>query len=151
MASGYFSLVELKISLAIIDILLGVAMLACKDYLIPANKAAAKAVLMEVASRQEQFLMKNGTCSGSPPSAGCAFSEPADTVPTEDCASFALVLTAGTSPASRGGCPAGLPIFTITANGKAGTIQEGQPAAGAGTASSVNQFGLRLLNGMRFT
>ena len=144
LGNGGFSLMELMIALVIIGILMSMAVPAYQEYLRRANQAAAKAVLMEVSSRQEQYLMKSGAYSNSYTVAGCVFSELAYTVPAEVCANFDITLTAGTNTASTVVAMQGLPIFRVSASGKAGTIQAGYPAAGATTEYSINQFGLKL-------
>lgn len=137
-----FSLVELIVVAAIIGILTSISLPAYREYIIRANKSAAKAVLMDVASRQEQFVMKAGAYSDSYNPAGCVFSELAYTVPAEVCANFDIVLTAGTNAGSTVAALQGLPIFTISVSGKAGTGQEGYPATTS--PLSINQFGLKL-------
>ena len=141
---GGFTLIELMVASAVIGILLSFAMPAYREYLIRANQAAAKAVLMEVSSRQEQYVMKAGAYSSSYTATGCVFGELAYTVPDDVCANFDIALTAGTNTASTVVAMQGLPIFRVSASGKAGTIQAGYPAAGATTEYSINQFGLRL-------
>ncbi|MCK9381150.1 MAG: prepilin-type N-terminal cleavage/methylation domain-containing protein [Sulfuritalea sp.] len=139
-----FSLIELVVVVLVIGILGAIAMPSYNAYLIRANKAAAKAVLMEVASRQEQYVMKAGAYSNTYTVANCVFGELGYTVPTEVCTKFDFALNAGNNTASTVVALQGLPIFTVSASGKAGTIQEGNPAAGASTELSINQFGLKL-------
>lgn len=131
-----FSLVELVVVVAIIGILMAIAIPSYKQYLIRANKSAVKAVLLDVSSRQEQFVMKAGSYG--------TLADLNYTVPTEVSAYFDITLTTGTNSGSTVAALQGMPTFTISASGKVGTVQEGQPAAGAGTAYSINQFGLKL-------
>lgn len=134
-ASG-LSLIELLMAILVLGVLLAIAIPGYKDYQIRANKSAVKAVMLEIASREEQFLMGTG-----------AFGSLAQinyTVPPEVSAVFDISLTTGTNSGSTITALQGLPTFTITASGKAGTIQAGHPAAGASTALSINQFGLKL-------
>lgn len=131
-----FSLVELVVVVAIIGILTAIAMPAYNEYLIRANKAAAKAVLMEIFSRQEQYVMNSGSYG--------TLAQLNYTVPTDVSTYFDVTLTTGTNSGSTVVALQGMPIFTVSASGKTGTLQEGQPAAGASTALSINQFGLKL-------
>ena len=130
--NGGFSLIELIIAVAIIGILAAIAVPSYNQYLIRANKAAAKAVLMEVASRQEQYVMTAGSYG--------TLAQLNYTVPDDVSRVFTITLNTGTNTTSSVVALQGLPTFTISASGKAGTIQEGQPP----TALSINQFGLKL-------
>lgn len=134
--SNGFSLVELMAAVAVIGILMAIAMPAYNQYLIRANKSAAKAVLLDIASRQEQYVMTAGSYG--------TLVQLNYTVPTEVSTYFDVSVTTGTNSGSTVAAMQGLPIFTVTASGKTGTIQAGQPAAGAATALSINQFGLKL-------
>lgn len=135
-SSGGFTLVELVVAVAVIGILLAIAMPAYNQYLIRANKAAAKAALLDIASRQEQYVMTAGSYG--------TLAQIGYTLPTEVSTYFDVTVTTGTNSGSSVAAMQGLPIFTVSASGKAGTIQSGQPAAGATTALSINQFGLKL-------
>lgn len=120
----------------VLAILLGIGIPGYKDYLIRANKSAVKAMMLEVSSRQEQYLMTNGAYG--------SLAQLNYTVPTEVSTVFDITLTTGTNTGSSITALQGLPTFTITASGKTGTIQAGHPAAGASTQLSINQFGLKL-------
>jgi type IV pilus assembly protein PilE len=54
-----FTLIELMITVAIVAILAAVAYPAYTQYLIRANRAAAQAEMMNIANRQQQFLLTN--------------------------------------------------------------------------------------------
>jgi type IV pilus assembly protein PilE len=130
--AGGFTLVELVVVVAIIGVLAAIAIPSYNQYLIRSNKGAAKAVLLEVASRQEQYMMNAGAYG--------TLAQLNYTVPTAVSDVFDITLTTGTNSGSTVAALQGLPIFTISASGKAGTIRSCQPAAGAGTALSINQL-----------
>lgn len=54
-----FTLIELMITVAIIGILAAVAYPSYMQYLIRANRAAAQSEMMDIANRQQQFLLSN--------------------------------------------------------------------------------------------
>ena len=56
-----FTLVELMIAVAIVGILAAVAIPSYQNYVLKANRAEAKSMLMDAASRQEQYYMDNRT------------------------------------------------------------------------------------------
>jgi type IV pilus assembly protein PilE len=131
-----FTLVELLMTMLVLGILLSIAIPGYKDYMIRANKSAVKAAMLEIASRQEQYVVISGTY-GTLVQLGYS-------VPTAVSAVFDIQLTPGTNSGSTVTALQGLPTFTLTASGKANTIQAGHPAAGAATQLSINQFGLKL-------
>lgn len=54
-----FTLVELMITVSIIGILAAIAIPAYNDYIIKANRSAAKQFMLSIANRQEQYLLDN--------------------------------------------------------------------------------------------
>jgi type IV pilus assembly protein PilE len=54
-----FTLIELMITVAIIGILASVAYPSYTSFIIKGNRAAAKAQMMDIANREQQFLLAN--------------------------------------------------------------------------------------------
>jgi type IV pilus assembly protein PilE len=54
-----FTLIELMIVIVIVAVLLGIALPSYRNQVIRGHRAAAKAELLEVANRQEQYLLSN--------------------------------------------------------------------------------------------
>jgi type IV pilus assembly protein PilE len=52
-----FTLIELMITVAIVAILVSIAVPTYRQYVIRANRAAAKEAMMDIANRQQQFLL----------------------------------------------------------------------------------------------
>jgi type IV pilus assembly protein PilE len=102
-----FTLVELMIAVAIVGILTAIAYPSYTNYLIKGNRAVAKAYLMEVVQKQQQFLLDNRAYSAT--AADLNLTEPKE---------FTNFYTL--SIALDGGPPPG---FTATAKPKAGTRQ----------------------------
>lgn len=126
-----FSLVEIMVVVAIIGILAAIALPAQKMYMVRANKAGAKAVLEEIAQRQEQFLAQNRSYANTFSSLGMA--TPTDIANYYD---FSIDLTVATTATNA--ALAGMPTFTASAVPKTGTIQAGEATL------TINQFGLRM-------
>ncbi len=59
MKSRGFTLIELMIAVAIIGILASVAYPSYTRYIIKANRSAAQAQMLDIANRQQQFLLAN--------------------------------------------------------------------------------------------
>jgi len=54
-----FSLIELMIVIGIIGILAAIAYPNYQEYIIKSNRAAAQAAMMDIANREQQFLLAN--------------------------------------------------------------------------------------------
>lgn len=129
--TGGLSLVELLVVLAIVGILAAIAMPAQKQYMIRANKAGAKAVLEEIAQRQEQFMVQNRAYASTVSALGMTM--PTDIAQYYD---FSIDLTVATTATNA--ALAGMPTFKASAVPKADTIQATEATL------SINQFGLRM-------
>lgn len=152
--AGGFNLVELMVVVVILGILMSIAIPQYKLYVIRSNKAAAKAVLMDISSRQEQYVVQNRgyflNCTAACPPA-------ATSLPTGDCTAAATTMfqTLGVtipqealnaydfaicapSTSATNAALASMPTYQATAIPKAATIQSGE------NPLWINQFGLRM-------
>jgi type IV pilus assembly protein PilE len=57
--TGGFTLIELMITVAIVAILAAVALPSYRQYVIRSKRSAAQAQMMDIANRQQQFLLAN--------------------------------------------------------------------------------------------
>jgi len=131
-----FSLVELMVAVAIIGILVAIAVPSYNQYLIRANKSAAKAVLMEAASRQEQYIVQNRSYFVT--TTDNDFSGLGMTIPSDVQRAYTFTITAPTLPVTTNSALSGMPTFQVTATPVAGSLQAGEATL------YVNQFGLRM-------
>ena len=74
-----FSLIELMTVLVIIGVLAAVAWPSYQQYVKRSNRAAAKAFMMTIAARQEQYLLTNRSYTTTIGSGGLGLTEPAET------------------------------------------------------------------------
>lgn len=58
-SAGGFTLIELMITVAIIGILAAIAYPSYTQYVVRANRSAAQAQMLDIANRQQQFLLAN--------------------------------------------------------------------------------------------
>lgn len=96
-----FNLIELMIVVAIIGIIAAIAVPQYSDYVIRGNRSAAQAVMMDLASREKQYLLDARTYTESLGTLGMS------TLPAEVDRHYTITIDV---PATT------LPSFTITAS-----------------------------------
>ena len=134
MKKSGFSLIELLVVIAIVGILLALVIPSYHQYRIVANRAAAKAFLLEIVSRQEVRIGQTGDYAATIVALG--LTTPPDVqnagyVVSIVPATLTLAAASATNPAVT------MPGFTASAVPAVGSIQ-----AEDGTLS-INQFGLK--------
>jgi type IV pilus assembly protein PilE len=95
-----FTLIELMITVAIVAILAAVAYPSYTRYVIRANRSAAQAQMLDIANRQQQFLLSNRTYATTAMLASSGYA-----LPTELSTRYSYSITVGTST---------VPAYTIT-------------------------------------
>lgn len=87
-----FTLIELMITVAIIGILAAVAYPSYTSYIVRANRSAAQAQMLDIANRQQQFMLANRAYAtkGVLENSGYA-------LPAEVRAKYSYTITVGTS------------------------------------------------------
>lgn len=102
-----FTLIELMIVVAVIGILAAIAYPSYQNSIIKGNRANAQAFLMEVAQRQQQYLLDNRAYSGTLSALGM-------TAPGDVTRYYTISVTANAGPP---------PSFTLTAAPVTGSRQ----------------------------
>ena len=108
--SGGFTLIELMIAVVIIGILASVAYPSYTGYVVRANRSAAQSYLLNIANREQQYLM-DARVYGTKAQLGIT-TDPDDVSPY-------YTVTIGIATTVD-------PQFTLTAAPKAGSMQAGQ-------------------------
>lgn len=109
-----FTLVEVMIVVAIIGILTAIAIPQYKNYVIRGNRAAAQAFMLDIASREKQYLLDARSYTANW----------ATTDPTPNLAMTAPTLVSNNYVIAVSAPVATIPAFTITATPVTGRPQE---------------------------
>lgn len=104
-----FTLIELMIVVAIVAILAAVAYPSYTSHIIKSNRAAAKAQMLDIANRQQQFLLANRAYATKAQLTASGYTLPAD---VSGRYGYDITLGAGAAPS-----------YTITFTPVAGTRQ----------------------------
>ncbi len=97
-----FTLIELMITVAIVGILSAIAYPSYTQYMIRANRAAAQAEMMDIANRQQQFLLTDRGYASKTTLEASGYSLPSD---VSSKYSYAIVIVIGTGT---------VPSYTLT-------------------------------------
>ncbi len=90
-----FSLIELMIVIAIIGILAAIALPAFQNYLIKSRRAAAQSSMMDIATREQQFLLVNRAYASAAALVASGYEFPPD---LDGRYTYTITLGAGTVP-----------------------------------------------------
>ena len=110
-----FTLIELMIAIVIIGVLMGIAVPSYKNYIVRANRTEATQFLIDLANRQQQYLMDARKYATT-------LSELSVTAPTEYAKYYVATDASIFSAVNNSATP---PTFTLSAVPKAGTTQVG--------------------------
>jgi type IV pilus assembly protein PilE len=98
-----FTLVELMITVAVVAILASIAIPTYRQYIIRGNRSAGESVMMDIANREQQFLLANRSYADKATLASNGYALPSDTSQN-----YTWNVTAGIDVTSSA------PVFTIT-------------------------------------
>lgn len=107
-----FTLVELMVALAIIGILASIALPSYQQYVIRGNRAAAQAEMLDIASRQQQFMLADREYADLAKINASGYA-----VPTEVSDKYTLSVDV-----NNGATP---PLFTVTMTPKGSQAEDG--------------------------
>lgn len=108
---GGFTLIEVMMVVAVVGILLAIILPSFQDQIIRGHRAAAKSEMMEIANRQQQFLLSDRAYANTATLTASGYSMPSE---VSDHYDFAVTTGAGT-----------VPSFLITFTPKGGQASDG--------------------------
>jgi type IV pilus assembly protein PilE len=109
-SSGGFTLIEVMIVVAIVVILLAVALPAYQNQIIRGHRAAAKAEMLKIGNREEQFLLSNRTYTATlgdisytlPPDVAARYETPVITISATGYPTYLITVAPKGAQASDG-------------------------------------------------
>lgn len=126
-SSGGFTLIEMMIVVVIVAVLLLVALPAYQDQIIRGHRAAAKAEMLEIGNREEQYLLSNRTYTDTYNSLTATFTDISYKLPPDVAARYTPGITVSN---------VGKPTYTITFTAKGAQLKDGN--------LSINSEGVKL-------
>ena len=122
-----FTLIELMIAVAIIGILAAIALPSYSSYIIKGNRAAAKAQILDIANREQQFLMANRAYASKADLISSGYS-----LPLEVSSKYSYDITVGTAT---------VPSYLITFTAIGTQISDGDLTLNSeGVKSPINKW-----------
>ena len=112
-----FTLIELMIAVAVIAILARIAFPSYVEYFKRGHRSAAQGLMLDLANREQQYLLDNRSFLGGGASAVTTLLPIG--VPQEVSAHYTMTITATAGPP---------PTFLVTATPKTGTVMAGEAA-----------------------
>jgi len=127
---GGFTLIELMIAVAVVAILARIAFPSYVEYLKRGHRSSAQSLMLDLANREQQYLLDNRSFLGGGASAVTTLLPLG--VPQEVSTYYTMTITATAGPP---------PTFEVKATPKAGTVMAGE------SPFTVDQDGTRLPDG----
>lgn len=118
-----FTLIELMITVAVVAILASIALPSYRQYVVRANRSSVQQFMLDIANREEQYMLDARSYTATIGAGGLNMSTPADVT-----GKYTVTVAAPV---------ANPPSFTVTATPAAGSIQ-----AGDGTLT-LNNLGVK--------